>query len=70
MSLSLTLALLALGAALCGLFGWLGARPRPLGRPRLAPWPLMMMFAATATMLILVHLLNLLGLRTGGPRAF
>jgi hypothetical protein len=66
MNLSLTLALFALGAVLTALFGWLGARPRTLGKPRLAPWQFLMMIAGAGSMMMLVHLLNLVGAHTGG----
>ena len=48
MNLILTLSLFALGAVLTALFGWLGARPRVLGKPRRLkrPWPILMMIAS------------------------
>jgi len=70
MNLPVTLALLSMGAIFTALFGWLGARPRPLGRPRLAPWQLMMMIMAAFTMMMIVHLLNMFGAQTGGQRSF
>jgi hypothetical protein len=66
MNLIQTLALFALGAALTALFGWLGARPQPLGKPRLAPWQFLMMIAGASSLMVLVHLLNLVGAHTGG----
>jgi hypothetical protein len=66
MNLPVTLALLVLGAALAGLCGWLGARPRPPHQPRMVPWQFLMMLAAAWTLLMVVHLLNLLGAHTGG----
>ena len=62
--------MLGLGAALVVLFGWLGARPKPLGRPRMAPWPLLMLITAASTLMVLVHLLNILGAHTGGQQQF
>jgi hypothetical protein len=70
MELAITLAVLAFAAALTALFGWLGARPKPLGRPRMVPWQLLMMLMAAVTMMILVHVLNLLGAHTGGQQRF
>ena len=66
MDFALTLALLA-GCACLGLFaGWRGARPPdPLRGPRLVPWRFLMMLAACAGLVLLVHLVNLLGVRTG-----
>lgn len=56
MDLSLTATLAALAAALTVLFGWLGARPaKPLSRPRLVPWRLLMVLAFAATVAMLVH---------------
>jgi hypothetical protein len=66
MTLPVTIALLALGAVLTGLFGWLGARPKTLGRPQMVPWQLLMMVAAAWCLMMIVHLLNLLGAHTGG----
>jgi hypothetical protein len=65
MTLPITLALMALGVALTGLFGWLGARPKPLGQPRMAPWQLLMVVAAAGSLMMVVHVLNLLGAHTG-----
>ncbi|MDR3512929.1 MAG: hypothetical protein P4L73_14935 [Caulobacteraceae bacterium] len=66
MSLIITLVLLAATLALTGLFGWLGARPKVPGRPRMAPWQFLMMLSASFALLMAVHLLNLFGLQTGG----
>ncbi len=67
MGSSFTLWLLAACVAVAGLCGWRGARPAdPARGPRLVPWRLLMLFSACGAVLLLVHLLNLLGLRTGG----
>lgn len=67
MDAALTLWLLAASAAVAGLCGWRGARPAdPARGPRLIPWRLLMLFSACGAVLLLVHLLNLLGLHTGG----
>lgn len=68
MSLIVTIALLALGAALTVLFGWMGARPRELGKPQMVPWQILMMFAAAWCLLMVVHILNLLGAHTGAQQ--
>lgn len=48
------------------LCGWRGARPPDLHRgPRLAPWRFLMLLSAAGAMLLLVHLVNLMGVRTG-----
>ena len=61
---TLTLGALALG--LTAVFGWAGARPPDFRRgPRLIPYRFLMLLAAAATILLLVHALNLLGVQTG-----
>ena len=46
--------------------GWRGARAPDLVRgPRLTPWRLIMLLAAAAVMLGLVHAVNLMGVETG-----
>ncbi|MBA3811721.1 MAG: hypothetical protein H0X27_08810 [Caulobacteraceae bacterium] len=60
MTLTLTVALAGLAAALTVLFGWLGARPaRPLAAPRLVPWRLLMIVAFAGAVAMLVHAVNL-----------
>ncbi|MFV4733665.1 hypothetical protein ACNJUX_21010 [Mycobacterium tuberculosis] len=58
---------LILGCAGVAVFaGWRGARaPDLLRGPRLIPWRLIMVLAAAAGMLGLVHVANLLGIETG-----
>lgn len=66
MGLTRTLWLLGACAALALLAGWRGARPpNPLRGPRLTPWRFLMMLAACAVLVLLVHLVNLLGVHTG-----
>ena len=66
LSLPVTLGSALAGALLALLFGWLGARPPDLQRgPRMAPYRFLMVLAATAVVLMLVHAANLLGVRTG-----
>jgi hypothetical protein len=69
MDLHTTLISLAVLAAL-GLFaGWRGARPPdPHRGPRMAPWRFIMLLAAAGVVLMAVHLVNLLGVTTGGGR--
>ena len=65
-SLSVTLASAAAGAALAVVFGWLGARPPDLRRgPRMAPYRFLMLLAGAWVLLMLVHAVNLLGVKTG-----
>ena len=60
---------LALGGALLALAlasAWLGARPpNPHRGPRMVPWRFLMVLAAAAVVVMLVHLVNLLGITTG-----
>lgn len=66
MDLPITLALTAAALAVTALFGWLGARPLDFARgPRLMPWRFLMTMTAAATLVLVVHLVNLLGIRTG-----
>lgn len=61
-----TLGLTALSAAFTAFCGWRGARPPDFRKgPRLAPWRFLMVLGATATLILIVHLLNLLGVATG-----
>jgi hypothetical protein len=69
MDLPLTLALAAAFAALTVFCGWRGARPLDIVKgPRLAPWRMLMLLSATGCILMLVHLVNLAGMQTGGGR--
>ncbi len=69
MSMMITLALMAALIGLTVLSGWMGARPRDFTRPRLVPWPFLMMLSAAAAMMMAVHALNLVGVTTGGNSA-
>ena len=68
MPLPITLALLAVTAAITALCGWLGARPKIPGKTQMVPWQFLMMLSAAFTLLMLVHLLNLFGAHTGGSQ--
>ena len=65
----ITTAILAgLCAAVAGLCGFMGARPLKLDDDvRLIPWRFIMLLAATATIILCVHLLTLSGLKTDPP---
>ena len=66
MGLPLTLALTALFAGLAVFAGWRGARPPdPHRGPRLAPWRFIMLLATALAILMIVHLVNMAGVRTG-----
>ncbi|HYD26467.1 hypothetical protein [Brevundimonas sp.] len=69
MSLTVTVALLAAAVALMVFAGWRGARPsQPHLGVRMAPWRLIMILAAAATFLLIVHLAALLGMPQPPPR--
>jgi len=70
MTLPLTLALLGIGAVLTALFGWLGARPKQIGKPQMVPWQILMMIAAAWCLMMVVHILNLFGAHTGGQQRY
>lgn len=66
MDMIATLILLAVASGLTALCGWAGARPpNPVRGVRLVPYRFLMIVGASATMLVLVHLVNLLGVSTG-----
>lgn len=66
MSLPATLALFLAAAAVTAFAAWRGARPPNLMKGvRMAPWRLIMVLGAAATLIFFVHLVNLLGFQTG-----
>ncbi|WP_183252866.1 hypothetical protein [Brevundimonas basaltis] len=63
MSLTVTLAALAVAIALTGFAGWRGARPsQPHRGVRMIPWRFVMVLAGAAVMVLLVHVAALLGI--------
>lgn len=57
MSFNLTVIIAAVSLVAAGMCGWLGARPaRPLKRPRLAPWRLLMLVFFAVGVTALGHL--------------
>ncbi|WP_310541475.1 hypothetical protein [Phenylobacterium sp.] len=62
----MTLGLIAAFLAIAVFAGWRGAQPPdPLKGVRMAPYRLIMVTAAAAVLILLVHLVNLLGVKTG-----
>lgn len=62
MTLTTTLILLGVALAVMLFCGWRGARPPdPMKGPRMMPWRFIMIGAAAAAMLLLVHLTTLFG---------
>jgi hypothetical protein len=57
-----------LSAAVAAFCGFMGARPLKLDDDvRLVPWRFIMLLAATVTIIMVVHLLTLSGLKTDPP---
>ena len=66
MDFRITLLAILLSAGLAAFAGWRGARPPDLvNGPRMIPWRPIMVASATALLVFLVHLVNLLGVTTG-----
>ena len=66
MELAPTLVLFLIAAGLAGVAGWRGAHPfDPRRGPRLVPWRAIMVTAAAVGLVHLVHLANLVGVKTG-----
>jgi amino acid transporter len=66
MTLPLTIAIAAALLAVAVFAGWRGARPPNLMKgPRMMPWRAIMVTAAAFLLIVLVHLVNLLGVKTG-----
>ena len=66
MDLNLTLGLTAAFLAVAVFSGWRGAQPPDfLKGPRLIPWRFSMVTAAAGLLVLIVHLVNLLGVKTG-----
>jgi hypothetical protein len=62
MSLTVTVILLGLALAVMVFTGWRGALPPdPMKGPRLMPWRFLMIGAAAAALLLLIHLATLFG---------
>ena len=63
---ALTLALLGAGLGVLALAAWRHGRPpEPAKGPRMIPWIMILLVAATWSLVMLVHLANLLGFHTG-----
>ena len=68
MGVGISIAIAVAAALLAALSGWLGARPAdPARGPRLAPYRFLMLVGAAVVLMMLVHLVNLAGFRTGRP---
>ncbi len=66
-----TVAMAVAGAAVVAFGAWRHGRPaQPMAHPRLIPWIWVMLLGATFTLVMLVHLANLMGLETGRGRPF
>lgn len=71
MGLWTTLGLLAFFAGLCALAAWRDNQPVQSLNPRIIPWRGLIVGSFFAAILMLVHLVNLAGIETGGrPNAW
>jgi len=62
-----TVALALLGLAVAAFAGWRHGLPaQPEKGPRMIPWMIILLVAATWTLVMVVHVVNLLGIETGG----
>ena len=69
MDLTFTLCATAAAIAVAAFCGWRGARPPDFSRgPRLVPWRFLMMMGIMVVILMVVHLANLAGMKTGNGR--
>ncbi|MGB6087283.1 hypothetical protein [Parvibaculum sp.] len=66
MTMPVTLALLAASVACAAFLAWLERRPVEPGRVRLLPTTPLIFVSIFVALLMLVHVVNLLGFRTGG----
>jgi hypothetical protein len=66
-----TVILFAVSSLLTVFFGFMGARPMdPRKGPRMVPWRFLMLLSFTAALLLLVHLLTALGLKSDPPMRY
>ena len=66
MSLPLTISIFTVLLVLAAFSGWRGGKPsNPAKGPRMAPWRLIMVTAAAGALFMAVHIVNLLGVKTG-----
>jgi len=71
LNLSLTVILTIVCGLFTALFGYMGGRPmNPHKGPRMVPWRFLMLLGFTATLFLIVHLLNLIGIQTKPPEQF
>ena len=66
MDLNLTLVLCAVLLIVAAIAGWRGSKPpNVIKGPRMMPWRFIMVTAAAFAMFLIVHIVNLLGVKTG-----
>lgn len=66
MDLTVTIAVFAIAGALFAFGSWRSAQPADPLKPRLIPWRPVIIISGVVGLLMLVHLVNLLGVQTGG----
>ncbi len=67
MDLTLTCIWLAVSGAAFGFTYWRASRPVVFGKVRMIPWMSISLLLALVTLLLLVHVVNLMGFTTGPP---
>jgi lysylphosphatidylglycerol synthetase-like protein (DUF2156 family) len=71
LTLPLTVILTIVSGFFTALFGYMGTRPMNVHKgPRMVPWTFLMLLFFTATLFLIVHLLNLVGIQTKPPEQF
>lgn len=70
MDLTTTLVLMALLGGLFAYGSWRSSKPADPLKPRMIPWRPIMIASGFATIIMLVHLVNLLGFETGQSRPY
>ncbi len=68
MGLTLTLILLAAALALAVFARYQSGRPKEMGQVKWIPWTTIMILSGVVALFMIVHVLTLLGVETGGGR--
>jgi amino acid transporter len=66
MNLIIAVALVAGSLGMAVFFGWMGARPKDYANPSVVNWQVLMLISAALVLVVVVHLVNVLGVTTGG----
>ena len=69
MDWSATLVILALSLGGFGFSSWRASRPAEFGKVRLIPWTALSLICGVIALFMLVHVVNLAGIKTGNSSA-